>query len=73
MYNDIVPVALVGYEDKGWHASLSYRLIRNNPDYHMLSSSITYSSKYMYRSGDPLLVPQNTMSLYWMPDQDGHL
>ena len=58
VYNDIVPVALVGYEDKGWHASLSYRLIRNNPDYHMLSSSITYSSKYMYRSGDPLLVPQ---------------
>lgn len=50
VYNDIVPVALVGYEDKGWHASLSYRLIRNNPDYHMLSSSITYSSKYMYRS-----------------------
>lgn len=56
MYNDIVFVVLVGYEDKGWYVFFFYCLIRNNFDYYMFLSLIIYLSKYMYCSGDFLLV-----------------
>ena len=57
-YNDLIPSASVDYSHGDWNFSLAYRLLKLSPLYRMLSSATSYVSKYMYRNGDPLLVPQ---------------
>lgn len=57
-YNDLIPSASVDYSHGDWNFSLAYRLFKLSPLYRMLSSATSYVSKYMYRNGDPLLVPQ---------------
>ena len=57
-YNDLLPSASVDYQHGDFSLSLSYRLMKLSPSYSMLSSATSYSSKYLYSSGDPNLVPQ---------------
>lgn len=57
-YNDLIPSASVDYSHGDWNFSLAYRLLKLSPLYRMLSSATSYISKYMYRNGNPLLVPQ---------------
>ena len=57
-YNDLIPSASVDYSHGDWNFSLAYRLLKLSPLYRMLTSATSYVSKYMYRNGDPLLVPQ---------------
>lgn len=57
-YNDMLPSASVDYQHGDFSLSLSYRLMKLSPSYSMLSSATSYSSKYLYSSGDPNLVPQ---------------
>lgn len=57
-YNDLLPSASVDYQHGDFSLSLSYRLMKFSPSYSMLSSATSYSSKYLYSSGDPNLVPQ---------------
>ena len=57
-YNDLIPSASVDYSHGDWNFSLAYRLMKLSPYYRMLSSATSYISKYMYRNGNPLLVPQ---------------
>ena len=58
VYNDWIPMISLGYSPEKWNFSLSYRLMKFNPTYSMLSSAISYKSKYEYSNGNPLLVPQ---------------
>lgn len=58
IYNDLIPTASVNYSHKDWSFTLGYRMIKLSPLYDMLSSAVSYHSKYMYANGDPLLVPQ---------------
>lgn len=57
-YNDFLPSATASYSHGDWNLALSYRLMKLSPSYDMLSSAVSYMSKYMYENGDPLLVPQ---------------
>lgn len=57
-YNDLLPSESVDYQHGDFSLSLSYRLMKLSPSYSMLSSATSYSSKYLYSSGDPNLVPQ---------------
>lgn len=57
-YDDLLPSASVDYQHGDFVLSLSYRLMKLSPSYRMLSSATSYSSKYLYSSGDPNLVPQ---------------
>ena len=57
-YDDLIPSASVSYSHKDVSLSLAYRMMKFSPLYDMLSSKVNYSNKYMYKNGDPLLVPQ---------------
>ena len=57
-YNDLLPSATVSYNHDDWSIALSYRLMKYSPSYQMLSSAVSYMSKYTYSNGNPLLVPQ---------------
>lgn len=57
-YHDLIPVAGIFYKEKDWNIGLSYRMKKLNPSYGMLSSTISYNSKYQYNNGNPELKPQ---------------
>lgn len=59
-YNDIIPVLAASWSHNGKSFSLSYRMKKNNPDYSLLTNSISYRSKYEYSQGNPLLEAQKT-------------
>ncbi len=57
VYNDWLPNASVDYSTDDWNLSFSYRLLKFQPSYRMLSSSIYYMNKYEYVSQNPQLRP----------------
>lgn len=59
-HNDIIPILAAGWSHNGKSFSLSYRMMKNNPHYSLLSNAINYRSKYEYKQGNPLLEPQKT-------------
>lgn len=59
-YNDIIPVVAAGWSDNDKSISFTYRMMKNSPDYSLLTNSINYRSKYEYQQGNPLLEPQKT-------------
>lgn len=61
-YRDWLPFVSAAYAHRGLNLSFSYRLNKYAPIYQMLQSSVDYQSKYEYRSGDPLLKPQQQHS-----------
>lgn len=57
VYNDWLPNASVDYSTGDWNFGFSYRLLKFQPSYSMLSSSIYYMNKYEYVSQNPQLLP----------------
>lgn len=57
-YSNLIPILNAGYSNGDLSLGLAYRLYKNSPSYSMLQSSVSYDSKYMYSTGDPLLKPQ---------------
>jgi hypothetical protein len=64
-YHVLIPRASITYQKSPWIHSLSYQCTRYNPPYSILSSAVTYASKYEYQSGNPFLQPQTSHSLVW--------
>ena len=64
-YHDLIPIVSIFYKKEDWNIGLSYRMMKLNPSYSMLSSTISYQSKYQYHNGNPELEPQkhNAFSL----------
>lgn len=57
IYNDWLPNVSADYSTGEWSFDLSYRLLKFQPSYEMLSSSIYYMNKYEYLSKNPQLRP----------------
>lgn len=57
-YHDLIPVAGIFYKGNDWNVGVSYRMKKLNPGYSMLTSTISYISKYQYSNGNPELKPQ---------------
>ncbi len=57
VYNDWLPTASAYYSIGDWDFDFSYRLLKFQPSYRMLSSSIYYMNKYEYVSQNPQLRP----------------
>ncbi len=57
-YNDIIPILAASWSHQGKSFGFSYRMMKQNPDYSLLTNSINYRSKYEYQQGNPLLEPQ---------------
>ena len=64
-YHVLIPRATITYQKAPWTHSLSYQCTRYNPPYSILSSAVTYTSKYEYQSGNPFLQPQTSHSVVW--------
>ncbi len=64
-YHVLIPRATITYQKSPWTHSLSYQCTRFNPPYSILSSAVTYTSKYEYQSGNPFLQPQTSHSVVW--------
>ena len=64
-YHVLIPRATITYQKSPWTHSLSYQCTRHNPPYSILSSAVTYTSKYEYQSGNPFLQPQTSHSFVW--------
>ncbi|MBP5323470.1 MAG: outer membrane beta-barrel protein [Bacteroidaceae bacterium] len=64
-YHVLIPRATITYQKSPWTHSLSYQCARYNPPYSILSSAVTYTSKYEYQSGNPFLQPQTSHSFVW--------
>ena len=57
-YNDFIPTLSANYRNGDWNLTLSYKYLKGNPPYSLLSSAINYRSKYEYMTGNPLLEKQ---------------
>ena len=57
VYNDWLPSVSADYSTGDWDFDFSYRLLKFQPSYRMLSSSIYYMNKYEYVSQNPQLRP----------------
>lgn len=57
VYNDWLPTVSADYDAGDWSFDFSYRLLKFQPSYEMLSSSIYYMNKYEYLSKNPQLRP----------------
>ena len=57
IYNDWLPNVSADYSTGEWSFDFSYRLLKFQPSYEMLSSSIYYMNKYEYLSKNPQLRP----------------
>ena len=64
-YHVLIPRLSISYQHSPWTHSLSYQCTRNNPPYSILSSAVTYTSKYEYNSGNPFLQPQTNHRVAW--------
>ena len=64
-YHVFIPRASITYQKSPWAHSLSYQCTRHNPPYSILSSAVTYTSKYEYESGNPFLQPQTNNRFAW--------
>ena len=64
-YHALIPNISVNYRTGKWSHTISYKSIRNNPQYDMLLSSILYVGKYEYRTGNPYLQPQTDDRITW--------
>ena len=64
-YHALIPNISVNYRTEKWNHTMSYKSIRNNPQYDMLLSSILYVGKYEYRTGNPYLQPQTDDRITW--------
>lgn len=64
-YHVLIPNLSIKYQTGNWNNTLTYRSIRNNPQYDVLSSSINYAGKYEYRTGNPFLQPITTDRISW--------
>lgn len=58
VYNDFIPTLSANYRNGNWNLTLSYKYLKGNPPYSLLSSAINYRSKYEYMTGNPLLEKQ---------------
>ena len=64
-YHVLVPRMSVGYSTESWNHTLAYSCYRYNPPYNILSSSIEYTGKYEYRTGNPFLQAQTHQIASW--------
>ncbi len=68
-YHVLIPNISVSHKSGKWGHTLSYRCNRFNPPYGRLSSAVTYSGKYEYRTGNPYLQPQTQDVISWMTNR----
>lgn len=55
VYNHFFPTFSISYDASPLQLSLSYSTSVSRPSYSQLSNMVTYNSKYLYESGDPML------------------
>ena len=65
-YNNFFPSFSVSAPIKDFNLSFSYSQRTRRPAYYQLSSGINYSSRYLIRSGNPLLKPTKSHDFQFM-------
>ena len=63
VYDEFIPTASVGWSHRGLNLSLTYRMMKGNPSYSMLTNAISYRTQYSYTTGNPRLEPSQTNTL----------
>ncbi len=65
-YNDLIPSLSANYATGDWNIIFTYKGVRENHSYSMLTNAISYKSKYEYITGNPLLerLKSNGISFY---------
>lgn len=63
VYDELIPTASVNWSHRDFNLSLTYRMMKGNPSYSMLTNAISYRTQYSYTAGNPRLEPSQTSTL----------
>lgn len=63
VYDELIPTASVNWSHRDFNLSLTYRMMKGNPPYSMLTNAISYRTQYSYTTGNPRLEPSQTSTL----------
>lgn len=60
VYDELIPTASVNWSYRDLSLALTYRMMKGNPSYSMLTNAISYRTQYSYTTGNPRLEPSQT-------------
>lgn len=63
VYDEFIPTVSVNWSHCDFNLALTYRMMKGNPSYNMLTNAISYRTQYSYTTGNPKLEPSQTNTL----------